>query len=227
MNATQPDKSVSKPIQAAPIRERLLNFSFALLYGPFAWLHEVVGWVVFGPSWSARRRRLARPASPHELTLDVGCGDGRLLTDSGWRGARRIGVEPSRQASRRAQRRGALVVRAEAQRLPLSAGSLARVVASYPGPWLLDRRTWDEFARVLRPGGEVCVLLGGVTTRGRGAAMRRLLQRVAYGSLPSSPGPRVPDAFRHTAFTGHVSTVDDAWGAAYFWLGQRVDTDAG
>jgi SAM-dependent methyltransferase len=225
VNATQRDKWLSK---VASARARLLNASFRLLYSRLAFLHELVGSAVFGRAWSARRRLLIASDANNALIVDVGCGEGRLLSDPGWGAACRIGIDPSPQATRRARRRGVLVVRGTAQRLPLRSAAVGQLVCSYPGPWIMDGAVWDEFARVLAPGGSLNVLLGGVTTRGHGARARWLAQRIAYGEPSVDEMPRFPahaSGFGRPAIPGAVERVDDAWGYAYMWRGLRVEHD--
>jgi SAM-dependent methyltransferase len=154
--------------------------------------------------------------------LDLGCGEGRLLADPAWRGRPRLGIDPSPQASARARRRGLTVCRAVANRLPMRDASIGAVVCTYPGPWILDSRVWDELVRVTAPCASVAVLLGVTFARGRGAAARGLLQRLAYGNR-ADESEELPNSFGHALMPGSLERVGDAWGTAYVWRGTRSD----
>jgi SAM-dependent methyltransferase len=222
MNATQRGELLSKGNAA---RARLLNAAFQLLYSRLAFLHELAGSVVFGPAWSARRQLLVVGDVGAAFIVDVGCGEGRLLANPGWGATTRLGIDPSRQATRRARCRGVYVARGSAQQLPVRSASVGHLVCSYPGPWIMDPAVWAELARVLAPGGSLTILVGGVTTRGRGARVRRLAQCVIYGKQrvdDASQNAQTPAGFGHPAIPGTLMTVEDAWGYAYVWRGSRA-----
>jgi len=96
-----------------------------------------------------------------ERVLDLGCGTGDLLDLAAARGALPVGVDVSAQMLRRARRRvpAALLLRCDAERLPLRSGSFDAVVSAFalrnftavPG-------VLAEAARVLRPGGRIALL---------------------------------------------------------------------
>lgn len=101
--------------------------------------------------------------------LDLGCGDGHLLTllrDAGHPAARLAGLDLSGDELRAARARPALaavpLVQARAQALPLPAAS-RDIVLSHLAFTLMDElpRVVAELARVLRPGGEFAAIVGG------------------------------------------------------------------
>jgi SAM-dependent methyltransferase len=203
------------------LRARVLQAIFSLLYGPLAFLHELVGQAVFGAAWHGRRiAALGRTESP--LLLDVGCGDGRLLVEAMRRGTQAVGVEPSVPQARRGRSRGASIVVATGQRLPVRSGAVGAIVVTYPGPWIGDEQVWNEFARVLQPGGQVVVLLGGTVTHGRGSLLRRVVHRLAYGSTRGDGVAQLP-TLGGTAIGGKYDVVDDDWGQVIWWIG-RAET---
>ena len=219
MNATQPGGSLSKGQLRASLRGRLLAGAFGLLYGRLGFFHEIAGRALFGRAWSARRT-LVIPVSPGGTLVDIGCGDGRLLMHSRLRRVSRVGVEPSRAAAARARRRGAPVVVAAAQALPVRAGTVSHIVSTYPGPWVFDVATWSEIARALAPGGDLAILIGGDYRRGRLAGVRALARRLAYGSPPAEDAPDLPLP-RQNELRGRLECVEDEWGIAWVWRGCR------
>lgn len=211
---TTPDRSVR-------IRATVLQALFQLLYTRLGFLHETTGRVAYGPAWNGRRRHVV-PSRPNGMLIDLGCGEGRLLRSIHVADGVTIGIEPSAQMSRRASQHGVAVIRATAQSLPLADRCANHVVASYPGSWILDRRTWDEIARVTAPEATVDVLLGGDVTRGRGSAVRGWLMRLVYGRQQHDTG-RLPP-LGNANVSGDYVFLDDEWGTAILWRGTR---DAG
>ncbi len=117
--------------------------------------------------------------SPGWWTLDLACGEGRVGRDLAERGHRVVGADrsPTLLTAAKDARRDARLVRAEASRLPFGDACFDLVVAynclmdveDMPG-------TVREAARVLEPGGRLCVsithpfnLAGGFTERAAGA----------------------------------------------------------
>jgi len=113
-----------------------------------------------------------------------------------------------------------MVIQATAQALPLQAGSVGDVVATYPGPWIIDPLTWDEIARVTVIGASVQILLGGDVVRGRGAFLRKRLLRVAYGN--SNAVDQLP-TLGNDQIIGEYVWKEDNWGTALLWSGTREE----
>jgi SAM-dependent methyltransferase len=202
------------------IRQTVLGLVFELLYTRLGFLHEATGQFVYGAAWHGRRRHVL-PEGTVTTLLDLGCGEGRLLATRSIRNVFAIGIEPSRQMAGRATKRRVHVVRATAQALPIRNTSIDHVVATYPGPWIIDEATWDEIARVTRPGASVAILLGGDYSRGPWAFARRRLLRLAYGDTnPTATMPRLG----HPLIDGDYLDVNDRWGSAILWRGLRSDT---
>lgn len=204
---------------AARIRGRILQTIFQLLYTRLGFLHEVTGRVVYGSAWDGRRLHVL-PADAAGRLLDIGCGEGRLLNAIAGHKQFAVGVDPSPEMTRRAHRRGVKVVRASAQFLPLLDDAVQHVIATYPGPWIFDAQTWEEIARVCAPGATVRILLGGDITGGRGAFIRSRLLRIAYGSGTVS-SERLP-MLGNEQVVGDYVVVEDTWGMAIVWSGNRV-----
>jgi SAM-dependent methyltransferase len=96
---------------------------------------------------------------PAGLTLDVGCGEGRVARDLASLGHRVVALDAAPTMARRTAEAGGLagVLRADATALPLP-GSAADLVVAFMS--LHDMDDMDgavrEFGRVLRPGGHLC-----------------------------------------------------------------------
>jgi SAM-dependent methyltransferase len=110
--------------------------------------------------WSFVRPRLLEALPPPgRLTVDVGCGEGRLARLLQAAGHRVIGVEASprlAEAARTADPPAEVVV-ADAAALPLDDASADLVVASMSLLNIADLDgAVDEVARVLAPGGRFC-----------------------------------------------------------------------
>jgi SAM-dependent methyltransferase len=203
------------------IRARLLRVTFGLLYDRLAFMHEATGRLVYGAAWDVRRRHVLQADETGPI-VDLGCGEGRLLASLTRAETLAFGIEPSATMARRAREDGLLVIEATAQSLPLRSGAIQRVIATYPGPWILERQTWNEIARVMAPGGNVAVLLGGDIRRGRWSSIRRVMLRLAYGQSGSTVQYLPP--MGNDSINGSYLLVDDEWGQAIVWEGRRVDT---
>lgn len=203
---------------ARRIRGRVLQLVFQLLYTRLGFLHEAAGRIAYGPAWNGRRLHVV-PADPAGTLLDIGCGEGRLLRSITALHVFALGAEPSQTMVRRANQHGVSIVQATAQSLPVRSGAIQHVIATYPGPWIVDPLTWDELARVTTPGATVRVLLGGDITRGRRSLVRRRLLRLAYGGGGVRAEQLPP--LGNEEVVGEYIFVEDEWGTAIVWSGIR------
>lgn len=90
----------------------------------------------------------------HSRSIEIGAGTGRFACPLGIG----LGVEPSAPMARRARERGLLVVRGQAEYLPLASDSLDLVLAVVTVCFLDDLdRSFGEAARVLVEGGHLVV----------------------------------------------------------------------
>lgn len=176
--------------------------------------------MIFGPSWAARRDAFI-PLLPRDgLVIDVGCGNGILLSHIPTRHGPTIGIDPSWKMVRRARASGCAVVQANAAHVPLANESTVAVVCTYPGSWILDADVWAELARIMIPGAPVNVLLGGTVTRGRFSGARIRLIGLIYGTGRSVS--TIPDlALGHPLITGKLHLECDEWGEVTIWKGNR------
>lgn len=133
-----------------------------------AWERHAEEWIAWArtPGHDHSYWRMNLPAflellpPPGRLTLDLGCGEGRLSRTLAELGHRVVGIEPSPTLARAAttHEEATPVVRADASRLPLGDGAADLVVAFMS---LHDMDDLDgaltEAARVLTPGGRLCM----------------------------------------------------------------------
>jgi len=140
-----------------------LRLFFRLLYNEFAWTYDWVAWVVSLGQWKAWGRTAIRHLRG-ERVLELGHGPGHLLVAMAEQGFVPVGLDRSPYMIHLAQRRlrrGRLtvpLVRACAQALPFRDGSFPDVVTTFPTEFILDPATWQEAARVLRPGGRLIIV---------------------------------------------------------------------
>jgi ubiquinone/menaquinone biosynthesis C-methylase UbiE len=136
-------------------------------------------------------------AAVPSAVLDVGCGTGRLLEKAGalWPAARLLGVDPAPGMVEAARRRipQATMDVAGAEALPFPDASVDLVVTCLSlHHWKARGQGLREVARVLRPGGQLC--LADITAPGW---VSRLFRRIkaaspdALHSLVTQAGFRV------------------------------------
>ena len=99
-------------------------------------------------------------ASGGGLVIDVGCGPGQIGAHLQRQGREVVGVDVSQGMAVRASRRLTSAVVADMRALPFPSSALSGIVAFYSMihlPRTERVRAFDEFARVLEPGGRVLV----------------------------------------------------------------------
>jgi ubiquinone/menaquinone biosynthesis C-methylase UbiE len=161
-----------------------------LLYREMAWAYEAVAWVISRGLWAEWRRVALRYIKGGPI-LEIGCGPGMLLRGLAQHGmVVAVDASPAMASLAHQRIKGAaasiLVVQACVQHLPLTTGSMATVVATFPTGFLRDPLAQKEMERVVRPGG--CLLIiDRAELRGRDSLRRFLLwlvDRTRSASLP-------------------------------------------
>ncbi len=109
--------------------------------------------------------------------LELGSGPGHLLADLSGSVHRTVGLEPSTQMVKRAQRnlvrRGVtpMLTQGRAQALPFRSNHFSDIIATFPSEYIVDTATLTEAFRVLQPRGEL-VIVGLVQITGDSLADR-------------------------------------------------------
>lgn len=140
--------------------------------------------------WPERLLELAQ-VRPGQRVLDVGCGTGvlgRAAYDAVRPGGQVVGVDPNAGMLAVARRIAPEITwtLAPAEHLPLESDSVDRVVSQFALMFFTDpAAAIAEMARVLRPGGRVCVATWAELAMNPGyAAMVRLLRELV-GEAPA------------------------------------------
>jgi SAM-dependent methyltransferase len=133
-----------------------------------AWRAESANWIRFARAPQHDRyyfllnlpRFLELIPPPGLLTIDVGCGEGRLGRELEQRGHRVLGVDYSEPAVRALGKAGGLGAVGDAGRLPFRTGAVELVTAFMSLQDMDDpRAAIHEVARILTPGGRFCLAL--------------------------------------------------------------------
>ena len=200
-------------------RSRLLLAIFSLLYSRLQLFHEVTGRALFGQAWHARRLHWIEHGGDYPTVVDVGAGEGRLIAECKKRSMPVLGIEPAFKMRMSARRGAVALLNGYSDDIPFASETVDLVVATYPGPWIFDDLTWNEFRRVLKPRGRVWVLLGGTYERGEWTCIRRLAFELAYGR---SSGYTREDRLRYSDdFSLELREENDDWGRFYVLEGCR------
>ena len=172
-----------------------------------------------GAAWPERRRLLIADLDPDALVLELGCGEGCLLSLAQSRGMAAVGIDPSGAMLSRASKRARNLVRADARHMPFADQTFHVVVASYPGPWIFEPETHREMARVCRSNAEIRVLLGGDYQVGPGRRIRRWLASGAYGGRAlADQRAALESRVSCSELSGVVEVRRDRWGTALLWV---------
>ncbi len=167
---------------------RLYLWACHRLYNEFAWAYDWVSWLVsLGHWWSWRKAALDYLIGPR--VLEVGFGTGDLLIEMAQQGWDVHGLELSpamhRITARKMRRCGVWAPRARGlvQALPFPDGAFNSIASTFPAGFIIQPPTWQEFGRVLAPGGRVVVT--GTCLRTDNPFLQQVL-RIIFGTLEQS-----------------------------------------
>jgi SAM-dependent methyltransferase len=180
---------------------RLANAAFEALYGPLVPIYDWVSRAGFLGEW-ARWQRTVLGFVGGGPVLEIGPGTGELLPVLAARGLRPCGVEFSAPMIARARRKwrtrglpALSLARGRAEALPFADAMFGAVVATFPSAYIFRPATWAEIARVLRPGGDVAIVLGGeLAPHGMGRRLRAAAYGLLYGGGQTGRLPPPPES---------------------------------
>ena len=201
----------------------LFRLASWLAYGALVPLYEWVARCYSDDEWHTWRQQAVGPAIELAQTataegrrthvLEVGCGTGALLVELAQTPALVTGLDRSAAmvsaARRRTRARGAhlTLMQGQAEALPLAAGVVDAIVLTFPTGYVYAAATWEEFARVLAPGGTVIWVDAGELRQP--SPLARLLQGFL---LPPASLTSIVDRFsRRVAafgFTSELRTIE-------------------
>lgn len=145
-------------MSSAMVIRRLMLWAFDRLYNEAAWAYDLAAAVAGGEFWY-RWGRAVLPFVRDEPVLEVGIGRARLLTALAAEGHQVVGIDLSPAMLRYARREilahglSVPLVRASGTALPFADATFGTLITTFPAPYIRERVTHREFARVLRPGG--------------------------------------------------------------------------
>jgi ubiquinone/menaquinone biosynthesis C-methylase UbiE len=100
--------------------------------------------------------------TPGLHVLDIGCGDGDLMSELASRGCSVFGVEIDGSLVEACRASGLEVFEGRAEDLPIANASVDAIVCSVVLPYTDERQAVAEWARVLKPGGAANVTFHGL-----------------------------------------------------------------
>jgi SAM-dependent methyltransferase len=176
----------------APLRWRVVRALFELLYRNrvLYWLASTIPFAGHWRTW----QRLVLPRLRGRDVLEVGCGTGTLLADMTAAGYTCAAVDRSPQMvaatrsrlRRRSSSTASRVLQASVEALPFANASFDCVVSTFPTDYIFDLAALREIVRVLRPGGRLVVVLGGMLLPANVLLVPFVaIQALVYGRAPA------------------------------------------
>lgn len=210
----------------------LYGWACERLYHEFAWCYDIISWLVSCGRWSAWRRMALNYVNGARV-LELGFGTGELLLELSHHASAVHGIDLSPQMQRVTQRKiqrytqrhtqhlvqdqGNLpvdssghptITLANAQLLPFSDGSFNTIISTFPAPYILEKATLSECARVLGESGRLVVLGMWVTPR-RPGFLRYF--PVFFGEPGKDEIEQIAHRFRLAGFEPRFEMAPDRW----------------
>jgi ubiquinone/menaquinone biosynthesis C-methylase UbiE len=169
---------------------RLIQFGFRLLYNELAFTYDWVSRFVSLGQWKCWQRSVfefidGEPDQPALRILEIAHGTGDLQLDFHARGLNAIGVDLSPAmgtiARHKLMRNGIKprLSRCRAQALPFADAQFDVIVCTFPTPFIFEGETLTDIRRILKPEGQLLVVLSGMfTARGLHVQVLEWLYRI-------------------------------------------------
>jgi ubiquinone/menaquinone biosynthesis C-methylase UbiE len=206
---------------------RLVLWGYTLLYHSFAWVYDLAAWIVSAGKWNDWIRCAGQMATDGRV-LDLGCGKGILLEFTSNKGIPAFGLDESPQMLKYAHQllntRQPCLVRGIGQAIPLKTASFHHVTATFPAPYIFESATLNEIRRVLKPGGNLLILLTADVT---GTSIHeRVIRFVSgmfgFGKVSDSFQEAVQKPFRDAGFMAHLEWIPGGNARLLMIIGQPV-----
>lgn len=189
-----------------------VRWAFTRLYREFAWTYDAVAVIVSGGQWF--QWTLAALPFVRGQVLELGCGTGHIQRALALRHEPAVGIDLSPQMLRLSQRKlaraghRAQLARASAGAIPFPPVTFDTLLATFPSEYIVAPATIREVQRVLRPGGQIVILLAAqfhgssFSRRIVDALYRITLQRpILAPPVPTLPDSIVGQCYRQAGFT--------------------------
>lgn len=180
---------LSRPSQLHQLASAFLRIFFRLLYHSMAWTYDLVAASVSVGRWQGWTLAATNLVTGSRV-LELGYGPGHLQVHLRAAGKKVFGLDEShqmaRQAARRLRKSGFPVhlVRGLAQNLPYANETFDNVLATFPTLYIVDPQTLQEIRRVLRPNGQMVVLMSAwITGKGLADRLMAFINRIT-GQVP-------------------------------------------
>lgn len=194
----------------------IVGWLFTRLYHEFAWLYDLIATLVSWGHWQAWVLAISQELRGD--ILELGCGTGYLQAHLQGRAARHtvLGIDRSRQMLRLTRKRcmnhglHPQLMAAQAEHMPISAQRFDTIVATFPSEYILRDATLAEIRRLLRPDGQLLVVLSASLP---GPGWYRALVELAYrltlqAGVAQEPSASAPVAELPFAIQKRLSQAD-------------------
>ena len=135
---------------------RLYIWATYRLYNEFAWMYDLVSWLVSFGRWADWRRSVLDFCNgPH--VLEIGFGTGELLLELQKMNFRVVGLDASNAMHRIVRRKLAKsdanipLIMGLSQNMPFMESTFDTIVSTFPASFILESATLQEVSRLLKP----------------------------------------------------------------------------
>ncbi len=207
----------------------IFRIFFRLLYHQFAWAYDFISAFVSGGRWRTWVVA-AIPLIRGPDLLEIGVGPGHLFSSLINNGLSVTGLDESRQMIRQARKKlsgnyqvSPLLIRGQGQTLPFSCQAFDTVVATFPTAFIFQPAALQEIRRVLRPGGNLVILLSAwITDRTLLSRFLAWLFRVTGQSLSDGVNEeKLLQPFWESGLEAHLHWVDSTGSRLLFVIAAR------